>query len=829
MRKKRNTFEITQFMLIIFGIFFMGSTVSAELTLKAVYPTLGVLGQPLDVMLTGEGFDENTNILISPEIGNGGMVTDAADTPGFAYDVAVAGNTGYVADGSSGLQIIALSDSASPAVIKSVNLPDKAYGVAVSGNIAYVANGSGGLVVTDIETPSDAVVIASQDTPEFAQGVAVKDDIAFVADWNNGLHLIDISTPSAPVLIKSVNTPGRAMNVTVAGDFAYVADEHSGLQIVDISTPSEAEVIGELDTPGSAFGISVVGDVAYVADGSSGLQVADISIPSYPVLMSTADTPGSASDVAVIGNIAYVADGESGLRMLDVSNPSNPRLIRSADTSDSAQGVTVIEDMAYVADGSDGLLIVPAPLEIKPVVNSEKSISLTLPGPKTAGHYTLKVFNGQESRELSGAVTFISPEHSDILRSKAIIVAGGGDYSQNDLWEPANMCAIHAYNALLRQGYFKENIYYLSPDMTTDADEDGIPDVDAEATAENLSDAITTWAADASGSQVLLYMTGNAFGSEFILDGIRNPMEKITAEELDNWLDDLQMTMTGNLIFIYDAPGPKHFLDRMMPPEGKERVVINSASPNEDTYFKVNGTLSFSYIFWSSVFENAGLGNAFETASRIMEYYQEPLVDADGNGIGNEEADNHLSKDIVIGRGYVANSELPGIQEVSDDFILNGETSAILRADGVTASNDISSVLAVIIPPGGISETSEVLLQGPDANGDYKTNYEDFTRQGLYKIQFYARDARGFYSLPGQTKVIQTNGNPALKGDLTGDWTVDLIDAIIALKILAGADVSDAVWAGYSILTADVNGDERVGFEEFLYILEQMNRVDEVG
>ncbi len=821
--------EITLVILIIFGIIFIDSTVSAELSLESVYPALGVLDQPLDVILTGEGFDENTRILISQDIRNRGTLTGVADTPGFAYDVAVAGDTVYVADGSGGLQIIALSDSASPVVIKSVNLPDKAYGVTVRGDIAYVANGRGGLQVIDIETPSDAAVIASDDTPEFAYGVAVKDDTAFVADWNNGLHIIDVSTPSAPVFIKSVNTPGSAMNVTVAGNFAYVADGDGGLQIVDISTPSEASIVGELDTPGSAFYISVVGDVAYVADGSGGLQVVDISMPSGPVSVRIADTPGSASDVAVIGNIAYVADGESGLRMIDVSNPSDPRSIGSVDTHDSAQGVAVIENMAYVADGGGGLLIVPAPLEIKPVVNSETSISLTLPSPKTAGHYTLRLSDGEENLELPGAVTFILPENSDILTSKAIIVAGGGDYPQNNLWQATNMCATYAYNALLRQGYFKENIYYLSPDMTTDADEDGIPDADAETTYENLSDAITTQANDASPSQVLLYMTGNSSGSEFILNGVRNPMENITAEELDNWLDDLQMTMSGKLIFIYDAPKPENFLGKMMPPEGKERIVINSASPNEDTYFKANGTLSFSYIFWTSIFENAGLYNAFETAGKVMEYCQEPVLDADGNGKGNEKADNDLSKDIMIGRGYIANSELPKIQNVSDDFILNGETSAILRADGVTASNDIRSVLAVIIPRNGISETWEVLLQGPDANGAYKTNYENFTQEGLYKIQFYAMDTRGFYSLPRQTKVLQTNGNPAPKGDLAGDWALDLTDAIIALKILAGADVSDAIRTGYSILTADVNGDERVGFEEVIYILEKMSRPDEVG
>ena len=74
--------------------------------------------------------------------------------------------------------------------------------------------------------------------------------------------------------------------------------------------------------------------------------------------------------------------------------------------------ITVSGNTAFVADGS-GLVILSLPIEIENVtMNSETSLSLTLPIPQTAGRYTVGVFNGKEYAELPGTVTFI-PKDTD--------------------------------------------------------------------------------------------------------------------------------------------------------------------------------------------------------------------------------------------------------------------------------------------------------------------------------------------------------------------------------------------------------------------------------
>lgn len=737
-----------------------------------------------------------------------GSLIGMADTPGFAYGVTLSGNTAYVADGTDGLQIVSAAAPSSPRIAGSVKIPDKAYGVAVVGNTAYIAAGTSGLQIADVTSPSGASLIGSEDTPGFAQGLAVKDNIAYVADGNESLHLIDVSTPSAPMLIKSAGMPGAAMGIALSGNFAFVADGTSGLQILDITAPSKAKITGSLDTPGLAFGVAVAGDIAFVADGSSGLQIINVSEPSSPAKISSLAIPGgSANSVAVVGDMAYIADGKKGLRIIDVSNPFEPKLIGSADTPGSPQGLSVSGDMAYMAVGSGGLAIVPIPVEITPLTFSgETGISMTLPAPRQSGHYTLRLFNPSESYEIPGAVSFVSSDQSGISEAKAILVAGSG--------EAAGVCSSQAYAALLRQGYDKANIYYLSPDIHIDADRDGESDVNEYPTYESVSYAVNTWA-KSSASSLLLYMTGQSDNSDFILEGTGNSAEALSPESLDSWLDDLQKSLTGSLVFIYDG-ARAGFSESMMPRSGKKRIVITAASAEEDAYFYDAGRFSFSYQFWSAIYSGWGLYDAFAAGRNIMESCQTALLDADGDGDANEKQDMSLAKDIVIGRGYRTALNAPKIQTVSEDFLLQGESSGWLRAEGITAPNGLEGVFTLIVPPAKIPNAPEEM----ELSGEtYEEYYGNFTQEGAYKIYYYASDNQGLYSLPKQARVIQTNGNPPPAGDLTGDWTADLADGIIALRCLTGADVSGSVWWDYSILNGDVNGDAKIGWEEVFYIL----------
>ena len=61
----------------------------------------------------------------------------------------------------------------------------------------------------------------------------------------------------------------------------------------------------------------------------------------------------------------------------------------------------------------------------------------------------------------------------------------------------------------------------------------------------------------------------------------------------------------------------------------------------------------------------------------------------------------------------------------------------------------------------------------------------------------------------------------AWQGDLNGDGTIGLADAILALKVMAGMNPTD-IRTNYATSGADMNGDGRIGVAELISILQKM-------
>jgi hypothetical protein len=282
----------------------------------------------------------------------------AYDTPDNAQRVRVDGDHAFVADYTSGLLVIDISDPTAPTLVGSYDTPGNAKDVFVAGDHAYVADDTYGLQVIDISDPTTPALAGSYDTPGNAWGVFVEGDYAYVGDYTFGLQVIDISDPTTPTVAGIYNTPGRAMGVYIAGDHAFVADFTDGLQVLDISDPTTPTLAGSYDTSDYARRVYVSGDHAFVADSGGGLKVIDISDPNMPTLAGSYNTSGSGSDVFVSGDRAFIADGASGLKVIDISDPTAPVSALAIDTPGSALSVCVAGEHAFVSDGVSGLQVI---------------------------------------------------------------------------------------------------------------------------------------------------------------------------------------------------------------------------------------------------------------------------------------------------------------------------------------------------------------------------------------------------------------------------------------------------------------------------------------
>jgi streptogramin lyase len=365
--------------------------------------------------------------------------------------------------------------------------------------------------------------------------------------------------------------------------------------------------------------------------------------------------------------------------------------------------------------------------------------------------------------------------------NKAVIVAAGGPFQGNHLWDATQISANFAYQTLTYQGFNKDSIYYMTSDIDLDLDNNGVlDDVDSDVTLAELQDAINTWAADADN--FILYVVDHGGSGTLRM----NATEILEASDLDLWLDTLQATIPGKVIVIYDACESGSFLSALTPPSGKERIVISSTSPEQSAYFISNGSVSFSSFFWTNIFNGENLKDAFDMAASALSQAisnQIPLLDDNGNGTGNEPADGDMAQNIYIGNGTTIYGNAPSIGSVSPDQTINSTTLAVLEAYNVTDSDGISRVWGVIIPPGFTMASSDNAVQELpyidllNAGGDrYEATYDQFNIEGTYQIAVYARDRIGNTSIPQLTTV--SVGNPLRRKAI----------------IVAGGDQTDDNW-----------------------------------
>jgi hypothetical protein len=87
-------------------------------------------------------------------------------------------------------------------------------------------------------------------------------------------------------------------------------------------------------------------------------------------------------------------------------------------------------------------------------------------------------------------------------------------------------------------------------------------------------------------------------------------------------------------------------------------------------------------------------------------------------------------------------------------------------------------------------------------------------------------DASGDLDGDGETNLTEYNNGTdpadrlsALRGDVTGDKHIDLMDVITVLRVITGLDTSTPI----VINSADVNGDGKIGNEEVIWLFQRIS------
>jgi len=135
-------------------------------------------------------------LALQPATGQGWNVELIGQIGGPCEAVYVQGNYAYIGQGAH-LAVVDISNPSRPISVGRILLPDIdiVWGVFVSGSLAYVADGTSGLKIVDISDPSSPQLRGSYDTPGNALDVWISGMLACVADGYSGLQLIDVTNP----------------------------------------------------------------------------------------------------------------------------------------------------------------------------------------------------------------------------------------------------------------------------------------------------------------------------------------------------------------------------------------------------------------------------------------------------------------------------------------------------------------------------------------------------------------------------------------------------------------------------------------------------------
>ena len=277
----------------------------------------------------------------------GDLLSDAAA-------IAIVGDLLYVGTSTqccqANLKIYDLaSDPLNPALLGSLNnVGEKTTALAVEGDYAYWAiRHNGGwfsLEVVDVSDPASPSIVDTELGFVWVRDVAVSGDYAYVADatgsgngtpskWAlaQGLVVFDIATdPANPTVVSTFKTHGDVQGVEVVGDRAYLLDAGEGLIILDVSDPTEPVRLGNYHSPAGLRQMERVGDLLYIADAWNGFTILNVADTSHPQVLGVYlaehynDLGVNAFGIDVRDNLVYLGAGHLGLEVVDVNDPGSP-------------------------------------------------------------------------------------------------------------------------------------------------------------------------------------------------------------------------------------------------------------------------------------------------------------------------------------------------------------------------------------------------------------------------------------------------------------------------------------------------------------------------
>lgn len=348
------------------------------------------------------------------------------------------------------------------------------------------------------------------------------------------------------------------------------------------------------------------------------------------------------------------------------------------------------------------------------------------------------------------------------LRRRALLVAGYA--TSPEMAAAVAEAAELARSALIFQGYDDAEEIRLLTDTA------GVPGADGGAGLADIQDALTGWT---TGTRDLLFWFAGA-GADGALQ--LNAGEMLTPETLDAWLAPIRNAVPGSVTVILDADDTGAAVPVLAAGPAGKSIVMASAPRDRTAVLEADGAVSFSGFFWRDILKGENAALAFRSAQDGLRLVagvaaeSGPVLEADGDGIGNEWEDTRYAADLVIGSGVRLTADIPVSQAETNAIPVTGSSPVLIRVSDVVSAAGMDAVWAVISPPdvgmgnAAASVQTRVALS-PAGSGAYEATHADWLWHGPYTVAVFGRDVDGAVSRLTEFDVIRRDGVDVYEDD----------------------------------------------------------------
>jgi hypothetical protein len=285
----------------------------------------------------------------------------ALPQPGYARDVAVQGNVGWIAT-STGLFSVDLTPDQIPD-LGSCALPAPPLRIAAGDGIVAATMGTPEIAFVDGADPRHPVLGWTMRIPGGPLASAFQDSWLYVGTADSGIQVVSLAKPAGPRIVSRLYLSGRITHIILSGSLLLATGDF-GLQFCSIADPRTPAPIARFAFPGviRSASLSSDGDTTpsslplAAACGDSGLFLIDVHDPQRPQVIARIPLIAAGWDVLLAQPFCYLAEDWAGLLVFDISDPKSPLLLGYYTGPSVVRSLALAGDRPLAADVYSGLL-----------------------------------------------------------------------------------------------------------------------------------------------------------------------------------------------------------------------------------------------------------------------------------------------------------------------------------------------------------------------------------------------------------------------------------------------------------------------------------------